>query len=257
MSERLWPEDGELVVCTVVDVKDFAAFVTLDEYEGRQGLIPISEIARGWIKYIRDFIREGQKVVCKVLHVDTSRGHIDLSLKDVNDHQRREKIQEWKNEQKAHKWIGFAAEATGINPAEIIDPLRAEYSLFYPLFEELVIQGDDVLRRFNLPDAVIAALMTVAAENVKVQKVTISGIIDMMSDKPDGVNIIRRALRSAETKLPGVDVDITYLGAPRYQVKVTATDYKVAEKAIEKVASNAIGVVERAGGTGKLIRKQK
>jgi translation initiation factor 2 subunit 1 len=257
MSERFWPEDGELVVCTVVDVKDFAAFVTLDEYDASQGLIPISEIARGWIKYIRDFIREGQKVVCKVLHVDTSRGHIDLSLKDVNDHQRREKIQEWKNEQKAHKWIGFAAEASGIEPAQITDTLRSEYSMFYPLFEDLVIHGDEVLRRFDLPEPVIKALMTVAADNVKVQKVTISGIMDMMSDKPDGVNVIRRALRSAEGKVPGVNVEITYLGAPRYQIKVTAPDYKSAEKAIEKVAANTIGVVERAGGTGKLIRKTK
>lgn len=99
--------------------------------------------------------------------------------------------------------------------------------------------------------------MEVASDNVKVQKVMISGIIDMMSDKPDGVNVIRRALRSAEAKIPGVDVDITYLGAPRYQIKVTAPDYKTAEKAIEKVAANTIGVVERAGGTGKLIRKQK
>jgi len=257
MSERYWPEDGELVVCTVVDVKDFAAFVTLDEYEGRQGLIPISEIARGWIKHIRDYIREGQKVVCKVLHVDTSRGHIDLSLKDVNDHQRREKIQEWKNEQKAHKWIGFAAEVAGTDPARITDALHSEYLMIYPFFEDLVVVGEEVLTRFDFSEAVNKALMEVASDNVKVQKVTISGTMDMMSDKPDGVNVIRRALRSAEAKIPGVEVEITYLGAPQYQIKVTAPDYKTAEKAIEKVAANTIGVVERAGGTGRLIRKAK
>ena len=50
MNERDWPQTGELVVCTVRDVKDFAAFVALDEYPGREGLIPISEIATGWIK---------------------------------------------------------------------------------------------------------------------------------------------------------------------------------------------------------------
>ncbi|MDD1660308.1 MAG: S1 RNA-binding domain-containing protein, partial [Methanomicrobiales archaeon] len=113
MPEGSWPEEGELVICSVETVKDFVAFVRLDEYGGRQGLIPISEVAKGWVKYIRDFVREGQKVVCKVLHVDRERGHIDLSLRDVNEHQRREKIQEWKNEQKAYKWIGFVAEVTG------------------------------------------------------------------------------------------------------------------------------------------------
>ena len=41
MNERDWPSEGELVVCTIVNVKDFVAFASLDEYGGRQGLIPI------------------------------------------------------------------------------------------------------------------------------------------------------------------------------------------------------------------------
>src|SRR5690606_13002087 len=143
MHEREWPEDGELVVCTVADVKDFAAFVTLDEYNGRRGLIPISEIARGWIKYIRDYIREGQKVVCKVLNVDPSRGHIDLSLKDVNEHQRREKIHEWKNEQKAAKWIGFASEASGADEKIIEEAIYREYGQLYPAYEDIVTTGGE------------------------------------------------------------------------------------------------------------------
>ncbi|MDX1534084.1 MAG: S1 RNA-binding domain-containing protein, partial [Thermoplasmata archaeon] len=100
-----WPEEGELVVCAVTKVKNFGAFVTLEEYGGKEGFIHIAEVARGWIKYIRDYIRESQKVVCKVLRVDADKGHIDLSLKAVNEHQRREKIQEWKNAQKAEKLL--------------------------------------------------------------------------------------------------------------------------------------------------------
>src|SRR2546426_4709972 len=131
-----FPEVGELVVCTVADVKNFGAFVGLDEYpteKGRQklvlraknpdkaddikfeagdfreGFIHITEVAPGWIKYIRDYVREGQKAVCKVLKVDEQKGHIDLSLKAVNEHQKREKIQEFKNEQKADKLMEFVS----------------------------------------------------------------------------------------------------------------------------------------------------
>src|SRR5512136_2562259 len=131
MQREGWPEPGSLVVCTVTQVVDFGAFVSTVEYSGQQGLIHISEVASGWIKYIRDHVREGQKIVCKVLHVDTSRHHIDLSLKDVNEHQRREKIQEWKNEQKAYKWIGFVAEESKIPPQAIEDALRKDYTRFY------------------------------------------------------------------------------------------------------------------------------
>jgi len=245
------------VVCTVKDIKDFAAFVTLDEYETREGLIPISEIATGWIKYIRDHIREGQKVVCKVLHVDKNRGHIDLSLKDVNDHQRREKIREWKNESKARKWIGFAAESSGEKPEVIEAAMYKTYGDLYSVFEDIVTGGDEVLKKTGLPPKVAQALATVARENVKVPRVTVAGNLILTSDKPDGVNIIRRALRSAEPKIPDAEIEITYLGAPAYRIKVTAPDYKKAEKAIEKAAAAAIGVVERAGGEGKLVKKPK
>src|SRR5512137_1950856 len=105
-----WPEEGELVVCTVANVKNFGAFVTLDEYENKEGFIHIAEVATGWIKYIRDYVREGQKLVCKVLRVDESKGHVDLSFKAVNEHKRREKIQEWKNEQKGDKLFSIVAQ---------------------------------------------------------------------------------------------------------------------------------------------------
>ena len=257
MHEREWPEEGELVVCTVADVKDFAAFVTLDEYGERRGLIPISEIARGWIKHIRDYIREGQKVVCKVLGVDPNRGHIDLSLKDVNEHQRREKIHEWKNEQKANKWIGFAAEATGVDRRVIEEAIYYEYGLLYPVFEEIITTDGEAADRLKLDRKVKDSLISIAQDNVKIPRVTITGYLVLVSPRPDGVNVIRRALRSAQPKIKDVEIDLNYIGAPKYRIKVTAPDYKVAENALEKASNAALGVVERAGGTGKFIRRPR
>jgi translation initiation factor 2 subunit 1 len=257
MTGEDWPDEGELVVCTVKQVRDFVAFVSLDEYAGREGLIPISEIATGWIKYIRDHIREGQKVVCKVLHVDTSRGHIDLSLKDVNEHQRREKIREWKNESKAKKWAGFAAEASGEKPETLEAALNKQFGDLYTAFEEMAVHGKDVTGKLGLPGKATDALLTIASENVKLPRVTVTGNLVLTTDKPDGVNIIRRALRSAEPKISDVDIELLYVGAPTYRIKVTAPDYKKAEKAIEKAAGAAIGVIQRAGGEGKFIKRPK
>lgn len=257
MLEREWPDEGELVVCTVANVKDFVAFVTLDEYDEREGLVPIAEVARGWIKHIRDYVREGQKVVCKVLHVDRSKGHIDLSLKDVNDHQRKEKIHEWKNEQKALKWISFISTASGADEESIQTAFYREYGALFPVFEDIITDEKATLERLNLDKKVADALITVANENVKLSKVTITGNLILTSNKPDGVNVIRRALRSAQPSIEGVEIELVYVGAPKYRVKVTAHDYKTGEKAINKVAKAAIGVVERAGGTGEFVRKAR
>jgi translation initiation factor 2 subunit 1 len=259
MQDREWPQEAELVVCTVENVKDFVAFVSLDEYKGRQGLIPISEIATGWIKYIRDHIREGQKIVCKVLNVDRSRGHIDLSLKDVNEHQRREKIREWKNESKAQKWLGFVAEQTATPVAEIEDVIFKKYGSFYPVFEDLVIDPEPTLKKLGFSKKVSEILQKVAGESVKVPRVEVTGHLQLTCVEPDGITIIKNALKKAgaDQKVAGVDVELLYLGAPVYRLKVIAPDYKKAEKAIEKAANAAIAVVEKAGGEGKLVKKPK
>ncbi|NMB78456.1 MAG: translation initiation factor IF-2 subunit alpha [Methanomicrobiales archaeon] len=259
MQDREWPQESELVVCTVENVKDFVAFVSLDEYKGRQGLIPISEIATGWIKYIRDHIREGQKIVCKVLNVDKTRGHIDLSLKDVNEHQRREKIREWKNESKAQKWLGFVAEQAGAPLPDIEDTIYKKYGAFYPVFEDLVVDPEPTLKKLGFSKKVGETLVKVAGENVKVPHVEVTGHLHLTCHEPDGITVIRNALKKAgaEQKTGGVEVELLYLGAPTYRIKVIAPDYKKAEKAIEKAANAAIAVVEKAGGEGKLVKKPK
>ena len=40
-----FPEYGELVVCSVQDVKNYGAFVTLDEYDEKVGFIHIRDVA--------------------------------------------------------------------------------------------------------------------------------------------------------------------------------------------------------------------
>ncbi|MCK4434705.1 S1 RNA-binding domain-containing protein, partial [Candidatus Bathyarchaeota archaeon] len=68
-GKQEWPEIGDLVMATVGDVKDYGAYVKLDEYD-QMGLLHISEISSSWVRNIRNFVREGQKVVLKVLRVD-------------------------------------------------------------------------------------------------------------------------------------------------------------------------------------------
>ena len=134
-----FPEEGELVVCTVQNVKNFGAFVTLDEYGNKEGFIHVRDVATGWVKYIRDYVREGQKIVCKVLGVDSSKGHIDLSLKSVNEHQRREKIQQWKNENKAEKLMEIVAERLGTTVEATLESfgydLADKFGTLYAAFE--------------------------------------------------------------------------------------------------------------------------
>ena len=75
------PEEGEIVLCTVKKILYHSIFATIDEYETLEGMLHISEVSPGRIRNIRDFVKEGKQIVCKVLKVDKVKGHIDLSLR--------------------------------------------------------------------------------------------------------------------------------------------------------------------------------
>ena len=104
LKKQGFPEESELDLCTVTSVQYHSVFVDIDEY-GKSGLIHISEVSPGRIRNIRDFVREGKKVVCKVLRINEEKGYIDLSLRRVNESEKRRKINEIKKEQTAEKVI--------------------------------------------------------------------------------------------------------------------------------------------------------
>jgi translation initiation factor 2 subunit 1 len=257
-----WPEPGELVVGEVDEIADFGVFVDLLEYEDKRGLAHVSEVASGWIKNIRDHVNVGQVVVCKVLEVDESSQQVDLSIKDVNDHQRSDKIQEWKNEQKADKWmeLAFGEEISDEKFSSVANALLAEYDSLYEGFEAAAIHGPEALSDTDLDDDEVEAIVDTARENVSVPYVTVTGYVDLRSPNPNGVEDVRAALEAAggNGEVPEeVDLDVTYVGAPEYRIRVQAPNYKAAETQLEASVARARERIEAAGGSADFHRDRK
>lgn len=254
-----YPEDGELVVCTVSGVKNFGAFVTLDEYDGKEGFIHVRDVATGWVKYIRDYVREGQKIVCKVLAVDSSKGHIDLSLKQVNEHQKREKIQAWKNEKKAEKLLELVAAKLEKKPDEFYDECGPElvdaYGSLYAAFEEAALNSKGFKKELGKKKWV-EAFAEVASENIQPPKVEIVALLELTCPDSMGVVHIRNAILDESTS-EKAEINIRYMGAPRYRVEVSAVDYKTAEDELKKHFESINKKITSCGGRAKLVREQK
>ncbi|MFB6095834.1 MAG: translation initiation factor IF-2 subunit alpha [Haloferacaceae archaeon] len=257
-----WPESGELVVGEVDEIADFGVFVDLDEYEDKRGLVHISEVASGWIKNVRDHVNVGERVVAKVLDVDEGSRQIDLSLKDVNEHQRKDKIQEWKNEQKADKWmaLAFGEDLSDEEYGRIANALYTEFGSLYDAFEQAAIHGEEALEGVSLDDDELQQIVETARENVSVPYVNVTGYVDLSVPSGDGVDALKEALQAAEGngEVPEeIELEVTYVGSPEYRIKVKAPDYKTAEQELQDSAERARGVVEAVGGTAEYHRERK
>ncbi len=247
-----WPEKGELVVCTVRELKTFGVFVSLEEYGGKEGFIHISEVSTGWVKHLRDYVREGQKIVCKVLAVDERRGHIDLSLKAVKEGLKRERIKAWKNEKKARKWLSLAAIPES-ELQEIETKLVDAYGSLYDAFQQIYKTGKRALTELGIEEALADKIHKIALANVKPPSVHITGYVELKCPLPNGVEIIKNALMEAK-KVAKDGFECSYVGAPRYRIRITAPDYKKAESILNEAANAAIEILKRNEGYGRFYR---
>jgi len=262
MDERKpeWPEVGDLVIATIETVTDYGAYAKLDEYNKR-GLLHVSEISSSWIRNIRDFVREGQKMVLKVLRVDTEKGHIDLSLRRVTKREKIEKILSWKKDRKAEALLREVAEKVGLPNEEVYEKagilIEEKYGL-YEGFEKVVKEGTEVLTEIGVPESLAKAFAEVAEERIHVKMVKVKGTLEIRCMKPNGVKIIKDSFLDAKKAEKTKDADVRFyvVAAPKYSVEVLAENYKRAEEVLQKVAQSVVSNVVKAGGQGTFRREK-
>ena len=259
-TKQEWPEAGDLVIATVQSVADYGAYAKLDEYD-KQGLLHVSEISSSWIRNIRDFVREGQKLVLKVLKVDVEKRHIDLSLRRVTKREKIEKMMAWKKERKAETLVRSVADKMSLSPEQVYEKagtaIEKEYGL-YEGFERAVKEGPEILTKIGISEELANAFVTVAQERIHVPMVKVKGIIEVSCMRPNGVKVIKEAFLNAKKAEKSRTAKLRFyvVAAPKYRVEVMADNYKNAEDVLQKVAETVVSNVSKAGGQG-VFRREK
>ncbi len=250
-----WPEPGDLVLASVQRITDYGAYVTLDEY-GKEGLLHVSEVSSGWVRNIRTFVREGQKVVLKVLRVDMTKGHVDLSLRRVSRLERREKVLSSKMELKAESILRSASEKLKMPFEELHAKTSAlieeKYGGVYEGLEKAAREGPEPLKEAGLAEDMAAALAEMAKDKIRAPMVKVKGFLELQCKKPNGIVFIKEALRSVQEaeKPRDARVRVYAVAAPKYAVEVWAEDWKEAEKTLQSVTEVAVKSITKAGGSG-------
>lgn len=250
------PEPGEIVLTTVTKVMDHGAYVSLDEYDGIQGFLHISEIAPGWIRSINRFVRGGEKKVLLVKKVNAGRGDIDLSLKQVSKDQKKQKLKEVKKFEKGKTLLQGVRDRAGLSDREVEEMEDGIYSRFdsvYDAFVEIARNGTGAIKDLGINEGTADAIREVCSK-IRLPSVEIRGIMEITNSRPDGAEVIKKVLLDAARK--DSTIDISYLGAPKYRLSITAEDFKTAEKALKPIIAEVQRGVEKKKGTFKFSREE-
>jgi len=247
-----WPNEGELVLGTVIRVNPFSALVALEEYKGKEGMIHISEVAGKWVRDIRKFVKKGQKIVVLVLKVNKEKGHISLSLKRVKRYDAEKKMKEYKRELKAQKMMKEVAKKLDMELNEALKTvdfqLKEIFGESFKAFQlSMTKEGFQTLLKRGVPENWAKAIREVAQEQMEIKEAKIKLNLELKSYKPDGIKIVKKLLKDAKDK---DNIEIKYISAPRYLLSLSTKEPKTGVKKLRKVAEEIIKDIKSQGGEG-------
>jgi len=212
-------EVGDIVLCTVDRIVGTVVFVKIER--GGEGNIIISEIAPGRIRNLREYVVPKKKIVCKVLRISKS-GHIDLSLRRVTQKEKKEVLEQAKQEK---GYINILKSILKENSDKIIKEISQESTVYEFLQEakenskklEKIVGKSDTKKILDILKA------------QKQKKVIIKKEISVTTTKPNGLELIKNLLGNIK------EIEIKYISAGKYTLKTESSDPKTADNRLKAI----------------------
>lgn len=257
-----WPSPDEFVVAVATKVAPYGAYVVLPEYGNKEGFIHISEVSSTWVRNIRNHIHENQRVIVKVLQVDTQKKHIDCSLRRVSNETKRSKNNEWKRAQKAEKFLELIAKENEWSLETIYEKIGwALEDAFGEIYKGLEITADlgvEALEGIDATKKLKSQIADLAKARIEIPSIEIEGEMNIQVSGPNGVEVIKKALVGGLESGENLDkstVEIYTLGSPRYKLRIVSPDYKEGEELLSEILGKVTKTIESGGGTFSFDRK--
>ena len=232
------PESGEIVLCTVKKILPHSVFVSIDEYEIKEGMIHISEISPGRIRNLRDFVKEGKRIVCKVININKM-GNIDLSLRRVGTGIMVNKINQIKQEEKAEKLLEYIGKNFKYDLKKMYEFVGIKaidsYGGLHEFFQAIVKDGEKITNELNIETRLSKYLVEVVKDKIKPIEVSVGGTLIIKSSSNNGLEELKEILTGLEKN----QIKVSYLGAPNYKIQAYAFDYKKAEQILNNAIESA------------------
>lgn len=210
-------EEGDIVLCTVREIVGTTVFVDLES--GEAGTIVTSEIAPGRIRNLREYVVPKKKIVCKILRI--SGDQIDLSLRRVSSKEKKEVLEKYKQEQTSKSAMkSIMKDDADKTIKKILDKYESLFDFLSSAKEEPKILDEFIPKKY------LDQIKKITEKKRK--DVEIKEVINLKSHAPDGIKKIKEIMNFANKKIKA-----TYLSAGKFQINITDSDYKSANKKMQ------------------------
>ncbi|MEM1535525.1 MAG: S1 RNA-binding domain-containing protein [Candidatus Pacearchaeota archaeon] len=226
-EKKEFPEEDELVLCTVKEINKTQVFVMLDDYN-KIGVMQFAEIAPGRIRNIRDYVVPGKKIVCKVLRVIKETGHIDLSLRRVTAKEMESVMKAYTREKDSENLLRAILKE---HFEKVKNMIKQKYGSFHA-FLEAFIQDKKKALEVGIAQGLIPEIEQEIEKRFKRKKIKKVYSIEAKTTSPSGLTLLKE-LFAPISAIKGIT--IRYISAPNYEVIVEGENIKEINENVKKI----------------------
>ena len=211
------------------------------------------EITLKRVNFLNRLLSVGKEEVLRVLRVDTQKGFIDLSKKQVKPNE----IEECKHKFGKSKAVEGIVKKLSVNTKKsmeylyknIIWPLYKTHQHAYDALKALLNGDEHILEGLKITDEIKEELMKILKEKLVAQPVKIKSDFKLTCYSFEGVEAIKESLLKGEKKgTESIPIKFRIIGSPLYECSVTTINKRegieVMKTALEEVKKN----IEEKGG---------
>ena len=145
------------------------------------------------------------------------------------------------------------ADLTDAQIESLEDKIYSKFDSVYDAFVRIGRNGIGAVSDLDITERTAGAIEEIASK-MKLPSVEIRGIMEITSERPDGVEIIKKTLLNVLGRDP--TIRITYLGAPKYRLSIVSEDFKSAEKSLKPIISKIQTGITKKKGLFKFTREE-
>lgn len=256
MFRNEYPNIDDYVMCKVTNMDDDGADVELLEYNNLNGYMSISQFTRKRVRSIKKIVNVGQEHALQVIGVDTEKGYVDLSKKNVSEEDSDSCKERYVQERKTHNILTRIAQVNETSLFDVYDKCGWQlcdhfHKNMYEVFELMSDIGGNVFSscECDVSDKIQSDLVELVQKTFVKTERRFEKPFQLMSTAENGVEIIKECLMSLEGN---EDVHVELIGSPNYKVVVMAFGEKKAEERLEAALDQIKNFAEKYKDTTQI-----
>lgn len=221
-NEQIQLEEGDVVLCVVDRIVGIVVFVKILDplAEGKEGSIVVSEVAPGRIRNLRNYVVPKKKIVCKVLRIDNT-GNMHLSLRRVKEKERKEVMEQYKQERSSTSILKTILEK---ETQKIVEKIKTDYLLITDFLQKAK-DSPELLEKYVSKEQAKKILEILNKQKTKISVVKKDFFLKSFSS--NGIEQIKNILKefAKEEK-----IEIRYISAGKYSIRSESENIKSADQ---------------------------